>query len=306
MSNLFEKGKYIKRLNRFTTLVKVKGKIEKAYLANSGRLKEILIEGADCILKKSKGKLPYKLIALKKDNIWISVDSHIVNKFFLELYENKKFPYLKDAEFERKEVMINKGRIDFVFKKNKKRIFVEVKSCTLVKKRVALFPDAPTLRGKRHVDFLIENKRKGNDSIIVFIVQREDADSFAPNSFTHFDFAKSLYLAMKEGVKVFLVVCRFDTYKLKLEKKSIKELELIETLLNEYILYRFPLSDFKLKRIDKNSFEINFYDYTIDFTYFEKNFNDFISFSKNRGVKLNLKEVERKGNSLILNFKKIN
>jgi len=289
---LSEKGKFLERLNRFTCLIKLRDKREKAYLANSGRLEEILKKGAECILEEGKGKLPYKLLAVKKENVWVSVDSHLVNKFFLELYKKGKFPYLKNTKFIAKEKKMNGERIDFVFQKNKRNIFVEIKSCTLVEKGIAMFPDAPTLRGKRHVDFLVKRKKEGDDALLVFIVQREDAKSFAPNSFTHFDFAKSLYSAMKEGVKVFLIVCKYNVNRLKLEKKFIKELSLIDVLLNEYHLYRYPEVKVRLKKKSKDFLEFHFSGETCYHCSFEENFYDFIYFAEDRGIKLNPEKIK--------------
>jgi len=79
-------GVFQERINRFTTLVEIGKRKTKAYLANSGRLKELLVPGNEALLCPNGGKLPYKLIAIKRDNFWVSVDSHLVNKFFLEMY----------------------------------------------------------------------------------------------------------------------------------------------------------------------------------------------------------------------------
>ncbi len=298
MRVLPEKGRFLERLNRFTCLLEVKGKKEKAYLANSGRLEEVLKKEAECLLEKSKGKLPYKLLAIKSEDVWVSVDSHLVNKFFLELYKKGGFPYLKDAEFVGKEVKIKGERIDFLFKKDKKNIFVEIKSCTLVEKKIAMFPDAPSSRGKRHVDFLIERKKEGNEALLIFIVQREDAEGFAPNSFTHFEFARSLYLAIKEKVNVFLIVCKYDINSLELKEKFIKKLDLFEVLLNEYHLWRYPEVEVKLKRKEEDFLEFDFSGETCHHCSFEENFYDFIYFAEDRGIKLNPCEVISKSGFL--------
>lgn len=299
-----EKGKLLRRINRFVVFVEINKKKVKAYLANSGRLKEVLIKGAECLFEKKKGKIPYKLIAVKKGNIWVSVDSHLPNKFFYELYKNGEIEFLKRAKFLSKEFKVNNERIDFLFLKGKRRIFVEVKSCTLLEGDIALFPDAPTLRGKRHLDLLSELRKRGNDACIVFVVQRRDAKSFAPNSFTHFDFSKSLYRAMKNGVKVYLIVTDFNERKRKLEKIFIKKLDIFEILVNEYHLWRYPEVFVNFKKLKDNSYYLYFKGETCFYCSFEENFFDFIYFAKERGINLSSLQIESNVGYLIAKVRK--
>ncbi|MEO0270636.1 MAG: DNA/RNA nuclease SfsA [candidate division WOR-3 bacterium] len=299
-----EKGKFLRRINRFVTFVEFKKKKVKAYLANSGRLKEVLTEGAECLLEKGKGKIPYKLIAVKKDDVWVSVDSHLPNKFFYELYKRKEIDFLRKARFLSREFKIDGERIDFLFIRGKKRIFLEIKSCTLVEQGIAIFPDAPTIRGKRHLDLLSKLKENGDDAYIVFIVQRKDAKSFAPNSFTHFDFSKSLYRAMEKGVKVYLIVANFNDKKMKLEKIFIRKLDIFEILVNEYHLWRYPEVFIDYKKLKKNSFYLDFKGETCFHCSFEENFFDFIYFAKERGINLDPIKIESNIGHLIAKVRK--
>ncbi|MEO0275494.1 MAG: hypothetical protein ABIM60_01765, partial [candidate division WOR-3 bacterium] len=98
-----EKGKLIERINRFKCKVNIRGKEELVYLANSGRLEELIKKGEEVILIENKGKLPYKLIGVKKDEIWISLDSHLVNKFFEREIINNRIPFFKNWKIENKE-----------------------------------------------------------------------------------------------------------------------------------------------------------------------------------------------------------
>ncbi len=299
-----EKGKFLRRINRFVVFVEINRKKVEAYLANSGRLKEVLVKGAECLLEKGKGKIPYKLIAVKKGNIWVSVDSHLPNKFFYELYKSGEIDFLRKARFLSKEFKVNGERIDFLFLKSKRRIFVEVKSCTLVERNIALFPDAPTLRGKRHLDLLSELRERGNSAYIIFIVQRRDAKSFAPNSFTHFDFSKSLYRAMKKGVKVYLIVADFNDKKMELEKIFIKKLDIFEVLVNEYHLWRYPEVFVNFKKLKDNSYYLDFRGETCFHCSFEENFFDFIYFSKERGINLSPLQIESNIGYLVAKVRK--
>ncbi|MEO0241096.1 MAG: DNA/RNA nuclease SfsA [candidate division WOR-3 bacterium] len=286
-----EKGKLIERINRFKCKVNIRGKEELVYLANSGRLEELIKEGKEVILIENKGKLPYKLIGVKKDKIWISLDSHFVNKFFEREIINNIIPFLKNWKIENKEKKMNGSRIDFVLRKGNIKMFCEIKSCTLVINNIALFPDAPTLRGIRHLENLIENKRKGNESSIIFIVQREDAKSFAPNSFTHLDFSKILYKAMLEGVNVYLITTKFNPYKISLKGVFYKKLDIFEILKNEYHLWRYPEVFINKFKKEKNKIYIEMRGTTCYHCSFEENLFDFIEFAKERGLDLKLDNI---------------
>lgn len=286
-----KKGKFLKRINRFTCKINIKGKEKMAYLANSGRLEELFKEGEEVLLINKKGKLPYKLIGIKKEKTWVSLDAHLVNKFFEKEILNNSIPFLKNWKIEGKEKKVNGSKIDFILKKKNKRMFCEIKSCTLVINNTALFPDAPTLRGIKHIETLIKKKKEGNESSIIFVVQREDAKSFAPNSLTHPDFSKILYRAMLEGVRAYLIITKFNPCKISLKPISYKKLDIFETLKNEYHLWRYPeVFISKLKKI-KNKIYIEMKGTGCLNCSFEENLFDFIEFAKERGLNLKLDKI---------------
>ena len=86
--------------------------------------------------------------------------------------------------------------------------FLEVKSVTLVKDGIAIFPDAPTLRGTRHIHHLMEAMNEGYEAAILFVVQREDGDRFMPNNDTDPEFASALRRSQKRGVRMYAYNCR--------------------------------------------------------------------------------------------------
>lgn len=286
------KGKFLERVNRFTCEVSIGKKREKAYLANSGRLKEILEEGRDVILSRKEGKLPYKLLGVRKNNVWISTDAHLVNRFFEEAVNKNEIKFLRGWKIKFKEIKIGNSRIDFVLERNKKTALCEIKSCTLVINGIATFPDAPTKRGVRHINTLIKKKRKGYKSFIVFIAQREDAKDFAPNSLTHPEFSKALYRAISEGVRVYFIIAEFDAKKISLKLKSWKRMEILDMLKNEYHLWRYPeVLITKLKR-RKNYVYTEMKGTTCLHCAFEENLFDFVEFAKDRGIEFKIEKVE--------------
>jgi len=118
----------------------------------------------------------------------------------------------------RPEYMYGHTRFDF-FLANGDNCFLEVKSCTLVKDGVAMFPDAETVRGRRHVRDLMKAKKEGYRACVLFIVQRSDADLFAPNDETDPEFGKVLREAVVEGVEVYAYFSEFIDNKISLKGK---------------------------------------------------------------------------------------
>ncbi|MHC1585128.1 MAG: DNA/RNA nuclease SfsA [Candidatus Syntropharchaeia archaeon] len=209
-------GEFLYRKNRFLVFVDVSGRETPCHLPNPGRLRELLVPGVKMLLKKKnkKGrKTEYDLIGVYHDNILVFIDSRIPNRLFLESYSS--IENFSTYEKIYPEFMYARRRFDFLLV-NDESCLVEVKSCTLVDHGVALFPDAPTKRGREHLKALMDavNYKRA----IVFIVLRPDAFKFKPNDKIDPDFGKTLRKAIKNGVDVRAYIC--DT---KREEIRIKE-----------------------------------------------------------------------------------
>ena len=191
-------GIFISRPNRFTGEIKYKGRIETAHIHDPGRLKELLIEGAEILFTHSKGKLKYYIKAVKAEDEWVIIDTALHSKIAMKVFEY--LPELSDVKEIKKEVKIGNSRIDFLLD----GIPLEVKGVSLVKEGIALFPDAPTQRGARHVKEIIEHK-----GIILFLIFRR-AGSFYPNWEMDLKFSKNLSEARKKGIKIITVQISFD------------------------------------------------------------------------------------------------
>ncbi len=158
----FEKlmeGTFLSRPNRFTSEIRYKEKVSLAHLHDPGRLKELLIKGATVLFTHSSGKLPYYLRAVKTSDELVLIDSSIHSKIAEEIFQY--IPELTSFKTIKKEVKFGISRIDFSLDS----VPLEVKGCTLVINNVALFPDAPTKRGTRHVMEIIHHK-----GIILFLI----------------------------------------------------------------------------------------------------------------------------------------
>ncbi|WP_300409663.1 DNA/RNA nuclease SfsA [Lagierella sp.] len=225
------KGIFIKRLNRFIALVYVNESLELVHVKTTGRCKEILQPGVLCYLEKSNNpnrKTKYSLISVEKNHVLINIDSQVPNQIIYDaITKNYIFQHLQTKNIKR-EVPYGSSRFDISFysQTEDKNYFLEVKGVTLEENRVAKFPDAPTTRGTKHVKELIQAKRSGFGSIILFLVQLEEVDYFTLNYSSDQEFSKALELAEKENVSIF-------AYNTKIQSDNIELFKEIPVILNE-------------------------------------------------------------------------
>ncbi len=154
-------GNFVDRPNRFTVTFKRDGKLENAHLRDPGRLKELLLPDVDLLLRPalntSKRKTKYDVIGVLKDNLWVLINSGFHSDIANDLIDSQIIDEFKGYFVQKREYTYGKSRIDFLLNnENNERMLVEVKGCTLVEEGFAKFPDAPTTRGKRHVEELIK------------------------------------------------------------------------------------------------------------------------------------------------------
>jgi sugar fermentation stimulation protein A len=216
------KGIFVKRISRFSALVKIKRETEYVYLPNPGRLRELLVPGARVVHSlhgKANRKTCYDLIMAYSDSTLVCIDSRIPNKLIGEALYRKEIAEITGYSVIKSEVMFGKSRLDFLLLGAQKKTFIEVKSVTLVKDEIAYFPDAITTRGTRHVKELIRAKHEGFEAIILFVIQRPDASAFSPQALTDPAFASSLKRAHAEGVAILPYVSTVTLQAIRLFKK---------------------------------------------------------------------------------------
>ncbi len=196
---------FVSRLNRFVCEVVINGRVYTALLRNTGRLRELLFEGNEVYVRwKASGKHPYEIVLARYGKELVCVDSHLPPKLLSEYLEKKHYPW-EPLEV-RFEFAVGRSRFDLLINK---RILVETKSVNLVNDRTALFPDAPTERGRRHIEELIL-LRDRFEPALVFVVQREDADSFSPHTRVDPDFSRMVKRFIEEGLPVHAFLCKVD------------------------------------------------------------------------------------------------
>lgn len=218
-------GKLIERENRFIALVDIDGEVERVHVPNTGRCKEIFVPGATVILNEPTGtkrKTRYSLVSAYKGDVLINIDSQAPNKIVKEALGNKKI--FKDITLIHPEHTYGNSRFDFYFERGKEKAFMEVKGVTLEQNGLCMFPDAPTLRGVKHIEELIKAKGEGYGAYIMFLVQMQGMKAFVPNVEMHKDFGDALKDAMDVGVNVLV----YDTVVREGEVLFGKKVELMK------------------------------------------------------------------------------
>lgn len=197
-------AKFISRPNRFIAFIEVDGKEEICHVKNTGRCKELLIPG-EAVYVDMPGnpfrKTKYDLIAVRKGETLINMDSQAPNKVFYEWAKASGF--FGTDPIIRPEFTYGKSRFDFYIESGERKIFVEVKGVTLEEGGVAMFPDAPTERGVKHLCELADAVDHGYESFVFFIIQMKGCHVFIPNEARDPEFARALRYAGGKGVKIY-------------------------------------------------------------------------------------------------------
>lgn len=215
-------GKFLKRPNRFIAHVEIEGVEHIVHVKNTGRCKELLLPGAIVYLEKSDNptrSTAYDLVAVKKGERLINMDSQIPNKVVEEWLSKEAF--LHDLVSVRPETTYGSSRFDFYVETKQEKVFIEVKGVTLEEDGVVRFPDAPSDRAVKHVEELIRAKEAGYRTMIIFVIQMKDVKYFAPNRETHQAFAEILEQAKDAGVEVYAYDCRVSPEEIVLEEEVV-------------------------------------------------------------------------------------
>lgn len=202
---------FIDRPNRFIAKVLLDGAPTVCHVKNTGRCRELLTPGASVLVQKAskpERKTAYDLISVWKGARLINMDAAAPNAVFGEWLAAGGLGFVPDSI--RPEYRHGDSRFDFYFEHGGHKAFAEVKGVTLEDKGVVRFPDAPTLRGVKHLHGLIRCVEEGFQAYAVFIVQMENVKYFEPNRATHPEFAEALRQAAKAGVKLIALDCKVE------------------------------------------------------------------------------------------------
>ena len=194
----FLEARFIRRINRFVMELEMNGSTIQAYIPNTGRMSEFLVaDHPFYLVKSSGGKYSYKVVSTIYQGNYVFLDTVKVNDIFDQLLKNgvlnSLFPHLQSIK---REYSILNSRFDFCVENTTGSCsMVEVKSCTLVHNQNAMFPDAPTLRGQKHVRELQTLSEKEYDCHVIFLIMNGSASCFFPNFHTDYEYGQEFLLA---------------------------------------------------------------------------------------------------------------
>lgn len=214
-----QEGVFLKRPNRFKAHIELEGREEICHVKNTGRLGELLLPGAPVLVEPADNpnrKTKYSLICVKMGEQWVNIDSQAPNKAAEEwIAAGGLFP---DVSLVKREKTYGNSRFDLYVKTAEEKWLIEVKGVTLCVDGTAMFPDAPTERGKKHVEELIHCQKDGYRAAIVFVIQRKGVQRFTPFEERQPEFAAALRLARDKGVKIFAVDCLIDKREMNIDR----------------------------------------------------------------------------------------
>jgi A/G-specific adenine glycosylase len=218
--NNIEEGRFRARPNRFIAEVEIRGKIEICHVKNTGRCKELLIPGVTIYTQRNHNpdrKTKLDLISVYKGQELINMDSQVPNKIVREWIEKGKL--FQNITLIKPESTYGNSRFDLYIEADNKKIYMEVKGVTLEEHQVAMFPDAPTLRGVKHVEELCKCREEGYEAYVFFVIQMKGITYFIPNKRTHPEFSEALKEARRKGVHLLAYDCIVTRDSIEIDKE---------------------------------------------------------------------------------------
>ena len=217
-------GTLVKRYKRFFADIKYKNKIITAHCPNSGSMMGLLDQDNKAWFSLSDNpnrKLKYTLEMIEIKNKKVGINTLLTNKIVLEALKHKKINSLNKFNHIKTESKFSDGtRFDFLLSNDKEKCFLEVKNVTLLREnKIAEFPDAITSRGTKHLNELCNAKKKGYQSYILYLIQRENCDSFKIAKDIDEEYKIAFSKALKSGVKILCYDCKLNSEEIKLNKQ---------------------------------------------------------------------------------------
>lgn len=212
--NAVKRAIFCRRINRFLGEVLLGDEKITVHIKNTGRCRELLVEGASVYLSKASlgnRKTAFDLIAVIKrkedgSDLLINMDSQAPNAVVASFLPQSGI-FSESAVYKR-EVNFGKSRFDFYVEDRGRKAFLEVKGVTLEEDGCALFPDAPTQRGAKHLKELADAVKIGYEAYVLFLIQMKGCTWFTPNHKTDPVFCEALREAVRGGVQALAFDCR--------------------------------------------------------------------------------------------------
>lgn len=213
-------GTLIKRYKRFLADIRLDdGSVVTAHCTNSGSMKSCLEDGAEVYLTpvndpSRKTKFTWEMIKINGD--WVGINTANPNRLAYEAVLEGKIPGLEGYTKVVREMKYEDSRFDIFAENENEKCFIEVKNVTFKEGKYALFPDAVTTRGKKHLLTLTKVKAEGMRAVMLYIIQRSDVSVFAPAKHIDPDYADTLNYAFKNGVEIIPIQAKVSPERIEL------------------------------------------------------------------------------------------
>ena len=220
------------RVTRFTVRFEFKGKEKEkgedfahlgedfAHLHDTGRLKELLVDGAELLIKKAdevERKPKWDVIAIKINNETVLINTAFHRYIAESIFNNEKVSPFGKPSYIKPEMKYNNSKMDFYMETEKDRIYIETKGCTLVEDNTAKFPGAPSVRAVKHLRELMELKEEGFRAAVIILIFR-GSEIFAPEHNIDREFSETFYEAMEKGVEIYPILLKYEDKNIYFEK----------------------------------------------------------------------------------------
>lgn len=224
-------GRLVKRYKRFLADIELEdGSVVTAHCPNSGSMQGCNLPGSLVMLSLSPNpnrKLAYTWELVQADGYWVGLNTMLPNRLAEEAILDGTIAELQGYENLRREVPYGseRSRIDILLEGEKGRCYVEVKNVTLVENGLALFPDAVTERGQKHLRELMEVVRNGERGVILFTAQRGDGNAVAPADAIDPTYGRLLREAVKQGVEALAYRAQVSPEQIRLTERLGMQLD---------------------------------------------------------------------------------
>lgn len=224
-------GRLLRRYKRFLADVRLRdGRVVTAHTPNTGAMTGCAVPGSAVRLSRAEGdhrKLRYTWELARAGRSWVMVNTHLANRLAEEAVLAGRIPELAGYSSLRREVRYGRSsRIDLLLEgePSGERVLVEVKNVTLVEGDRALFPDAVTERGRKHLEEMLAERDRRTRAVMLFCVSRGDAERFAPAESIDPVYARTLRRAAGRGIEVLAYACRVGPSRVTLRRPLVVEL----------------------------------------------------------------------------------
>jgi sugar fermentation stimulation protein A len=202
-------GRLIRRYKRFLAEVQLDtGEEVTAHCVNTGSMLNCQNPGSVVLLSHATNlqrKLKYTWEVVYDGETPIGINTSFSNRIVEEALQQQRIPELRHYPTYKREIRTGASRLDFFLQSESSQnpsCFMEVKNVTLAQGTRALFPDAVTLRGQKHLEELGQKVKQGHRAFLLFLVQRNDVQSFTLATHIDPEYHRKLQIALQEGVEV--------------------------------------------------------------------------------------------------------